>query len=116
MAKSITKGTPIGNLLLVSPYRSTVEKFYHECSTTMAKAQVLAIHIVSFKELGVAVTMTPVSGGASGREAWQQPRPEHDPLEASCRFPMRFELQEARSSKIPLAPVEVLTSNLNTLG
>ena len=85
--------------MLVLPYRSAVEKLYHESSTTMAKEHGLVTHSELFRVVlgGIISTETPVSGIVSGREARQQPAPEHDPLDdASCRFSLRDEWQSTR--------------------
>lgn len=84
---------------MVLPCRSAVEKLYHDLSATMAKEHGLVIHIVLFT-LSMP-TARPVSGSASGREAWQQPCPEHDPLDVTCRFSMSDELQDTRKSTSP---------------
>ena len=73
-----------------------MEKLYHESSTTMAKEHGFVTHNELFRVLGAIESETPVSGIACGREARQHPCPEHDPLDASCRFSQRDEWQPTR--------------------
>ena len=88
-------GEPVAGVAVQVRRRELVPRL-HESSTTMAKEHGLVTHNELFRVLVGIATETPVSGIVSGREAWQQPRPEHDPLDASSRFPMSVEWQSTR--------------------